>query len=741
MILIKNNKLLVILTAASVLGSAPAEPAEELDILAYDTAELDLMTVIASRRERPLREVANSISVIDAERIAETLSRDIKDLARYTPWLDVNNDPSRFGLGGYTIRGIGANRIATEVDGAPLASGFSVGSYSSSGRNTINPAMIKRVEILRGPASALYGSDAIGGVVSYTSFQPGDFLQGPGANRHFATSGGYDTRDDSINLTMLGAADLGETAVLLTANRRQGHATDNTATLPAAEPNPRNFHETGAALRLVHGLEERELGLTLDFYNSHGRTEVDNLEGQGRFASTVALRGDDRQTRQRIAADGRFTPGNRLADDVSLVMHFQRTRTDQRTIEERAAAARSPSPTLRFPEFHFEERSAGIDISVSRDIEMQAFAHRFLYGLQYRLTRVAENRTNLLINLDTGETSTSILGETFPVRDFPVTQITEAALFVHDEIMLSDRKLVLIPGLRAEYYDLDPRPDSIYLEDNPQTSPVSISELSLAPKLGLVAHLGARYSIFAQYARGFRSPPFEDANIGLEIPLFNIRAIPNPDLQPETSDGFELGLRLTGRTLRGSASVYQNDYQDFIDSKVNLGPDPESGVLIFQSLNRESARIRGFEFELEGDADRLLSGLSFSVRYAHARGDDRSRDLPLNSIAPEKATLAVRYEHPSQRWGAEVLASFADNKSRVDESNTDLFKPPGYGVVDLLTYWRFSQKARLNLGLFNLADRQYWDWADVRGRPADDPLIQLYTRPGRNVSASLELEW
>ncbi len=95
--------------------------------------------------------------------------------------------------------------------------------------------------------------------------------------------------------------------------------------------------------------------------------------------------------------------------------------------------------------------------------------------------------------------------------------------------------------------------------------------------------------MFAQYARGFRSPPFEDANIGLDIPLFNIRAIPNPDLIPETSDGFELGIRVASRRLSGSLSAFNNDYDNFIETKVNLGPDPETGVLIFQSQNREQS--------------------------------------------------------------------------------------------------------------------------------------------------------
>ncbi len=126
---------------------------------------------------------------------------------------------------------------------------------------------------------------------------------------------------------------------------------------------------------------------------------------------------------------------------------------------------------------------------------------------------------------------------------------------------------------------------------------------------------------------------------------------------------------------------------------------------------------------------------------AVTRGKDQSRNLPLNSVDTDRAVLGVRYDRPNQRWGTELLASFAAKKSRVDESAVDLFQPPGYGILDLLAYLRLSDTATLNLGLFNLTNRHYWDWADVRGRPADDRLIELYTRPGFSFSATLRLAW
>lgn len=705
------------------------------------TAELDTITVTATRRERPLREVANSISVIDAERISETITRDIKELARYTPWLSVSNDPSRFGAEGFTIRGIGANRVATEIDGVPVANGFSVGSYSSSRRDAINPAMVKRMEVLRGPASALYGSDAIGGVVSYTTWQPDDFLLGKERPWHLGTTIVFDSRDESTTATVTGVAGMGEFDTLLAATLRSGHETDNTSTSVESMPNPREYDQADLAGKIVRTTTRGSLALTLDYRHARALTQVDNLEGQGRFASTTFLQGNDRQDRKRVALNGNMRLENNLLHDIDWGIYFQETVTDQRSIEERAASRRSPSPTRRYPEFRYREAIAGLDLTVARDLDFDRVAHRMLYGLQIRQRRVAESRDNRLLNLDTGESTNEVLGETFPVRDFPVSRISEFALFAHDEIVLADARLTLIPGLRAEYYRLEPRADDIYTADNPGTAVVSIDEFSLTPKLGAVMQIDERISLFAQYARGFRSPPFEDANIGLEIPLFNVRAIPNPDLQPETSDGYELGMRFLGTRVQGTISAYYNDYEDFIETKVNLGPDPDTGVLTFQSQNRERARIHGFEADLNIDLNQWLNGLTLHGGLATARGDDKVRNEPLNTVDPDRATLGLRFDHPGQRWGTELIASFADAKTRVDDSDVDVFKPAGYTVFDLFTYFRFTPQARLNLGFFNLGDRQYFDWADVRGRPADDPLLGLYTRPGFNFAANLRIDW
>ncbi len=138
--------------------------------------ELETLSVIANKSARPLGDIAGTISVFSDRQMAQELTQDIRDLVRYEPGISVRNDPNRFGLGGFNIRGVDGNRIAIEIDGVPAADSFAIGSFSDAGRNYIDPETLRRVEILRGPASTLYGSDAIGGVVTFTTKDPADWM-------------------------------------------------------------------------------------------------------------------------------------------------------------------------------------------------------------------------------------------------------------------------------------------------------------------------------------------------------------------------------------------------------------------------------------------------------------------------------------------------------------------------------------------------------------------------------------
>jgi hemoglobin/transferrin/lactoferrin receptor protein len=333
--------------------------------------------------------------------------------------------------------------------------------------------------------------------------------------------------------------------------------------------------------------------------------------------------------------------------------------------------------------------------------------------------------------------------DTFPVRDFPISETTTAALYLQDEIAFSDGGFRLIPAVRVDYYKLQPEVDNIFAEDNPGVATSDLSETNVSPKLGAVWHLAGDWSLFGGYARGFRSPPYNDVNIGFTNIDFGYTAIANPDLEPETSDGLEAGLRFTGDAVYASLSAYYNRYDNFIESMRFIGFDPTlgpSGLSVFQSQNIADARIYGAEIKAGMDLGAFSDawrGWSFRGAAAYARGDNRTEDLPLDSVDPLTATLGVAYE--ADAWGAELAGRFAGRKDRV--SDPTLYRQAGYGVLDLLAHWNFAPGAKFNVGVFNLADRKYWEAGDIALVNGSSTTLDRYTSPGRNLSLSLAVEW
>ncbi len=355
-------------------------------------------------------------------------------------------------------------------------------------------------------------------------------------------------------------------------------------------------------------------------------------------------------------------------------------------------------------------------------------------------TRVVERRDGLQTDLDSGTATATILGEVLPVRDLPISEITKAGLYLQDQWRPRQGRWTLIPALRADWYRLKPVVDAMYAADNPSQEPVAIRQQSFAPKLGASVAVGDGVLLFLQYSHGFRSQPFEDVNIGLDLPQFNTRAIPNPDLKPEKSDSIEIGARIAGRVMTGSASAYYSRYRDFIESRVNIGRDPQTGTTLFQSRNIGQARIRGAEASLAlefGELIAALEGFSGSLSAAWTRGDDVVRNVPINTVDPARGSVALRYRAPTLRWQAQLNFTAVDRVSRVDRSRDPLFRPAGFTTIDLSAWWRIAGRLRLNAGIFNLRDSHYHEWSDVRGRGPDDPLLELYQQAGRNFSLSL----
>ncbi len=276
-------------TLAAATRAEPARPAGD--------GELETVTVYA-RRVLAMTRVAASVTVIPRESIERGLVSDVKELVRYEPGLSVRSDPFRFGLDTFAIRGVGGNRVAVEIDGIPAAGGFAIGSFSDSGRSFVDTAFLDRVEVLRGPASSLYGSDAIGGVVAMSTLTPRSLL-GADGQRGLRAEAGASGVDDGWHAVAIGATRAGAVEALLGYAHRAGSEAETAADVV---PNPRDYASDSLLARLdIDGAAGGPLALTVE----GGRLSAGDLHRRVPRTRRLALRQHDAARGRRL---GRSPP-------------------------------------------------------------------------------------------------------------------------------------------------------------------------------------------------------------------------------------------------------------------------------------------------------------------------------------------------------------------------------------------------------------------------------------------------
>lgn len=713
----------LILSCSLVAASAVGAEGDEL---------LEQIVVVANKDARSIREVAANVTVLSRADINAELATSLADVFRYVPGVDYEAAGTRFGTEGINIRGIGGNRVAILVDGVPLADQFDTGSFSNATRDFIDAGLIQDIEVLHGPASALYGSSAIGGVVSVRTPDPADISRGSIGADVLGTWRGPDNSAHGQAMFALGDASLGFLAGF---SRREGDQVDSAA---VSEMLDTRDYERETALfkftadnRFGHSLRAsvvRQAGRTL--------SDMKSMLGAGRYRSTTALEGDDHQHLDVVNLAYEFgSPESRIDSGVLRLFH-EKAEIDQYTLDERAAA-RVPVSIDRF--FSYDQEIRGLELNLWKSFAGAHITHRLGIGAEYRKRRTEERRDGLSTDLATGEQTNVLLGEVFPLRDFPISDTTETAVFMEDTISVGERWTV-IAALRADRYELEPNVDSMYLEDYPDYETTSLEESDVSPKLGVIFSITPGIDAYVQYAHGFRAPPYSDANVSLELPMFRVRAVPNPDLKSESSDGVDIGLRWHGLRSTARLSAFRTDYEDFIETKVNIGFDPVSGFVLFQSQNIDDTTIEGVEAAWHlrfGNFEQFaLDGSAYI-----ARGDNNVSGQPLNSVGPAQAAAGISWRSVDARRQLRLKGTFTRAYDRVDESAADLFKPAGHAVFDLYLTQKVGGNVVVRAGLQNLADRIYWNWSDVRGLAPDDPILPYLAQAGRTASVSLHLVW
>jgi hemoglobin/transferrin/lactoferrin receptor protein len=694
---------------------------------------IDEVVVVAHKSARSVREIAANVTVLSREELSADLSTTVADIFRYSPGIDYEASGSRFGTEGINIRGIGGNRVAMLIDGVPLSDQFDIGNFSNATRDFINAGLVERIEVLHGPASALYGSSAIGGVVAVRTPDPADLVRrgthGGDVTLHWRAA---DESSHGTGLFAIGDASLG---LLLGGSLRSGHELDSAAVEENLDL--RSYDRTSALAKFVaEDATGNTWRLGLLHQNADVVSDINSKLGVGRFRSTTALEGDDSYTMNLLNLEYEFGSAGDWIDAGVARAYYESAEVSQRSLDERGLA-RTPVSIDRF--FKFDQDIQGFELNLQKAVDLENSSHHFAFGLEYRERETTEFRDGLSTNMNDGASTNVILGEEFPLRDFPISESTEWGAYIED--VYSWRDWSLIAAVRADRYELSPSNDPMYAEDFPFAELVSISESDISPKLGLIYRINPETDVYLQYAHGFRAPPYEDANIGLEIPVFNFRAIPNPDLRSETSNGIDLGIRWQSAERGAHLAVFRTRYTDFIESKVRLGIDPVSGRLLFQSQNLSEAIIEGVEAGGHIDLQSSIGEFRIDGSLYLARGENRENGQALNSVGPAQAVIGTSLISQDARRSLRLQSTFTEAWDDRDESGGELFKPAGHAVFDLYFTQQLGDRTTVRAGLLNLTDRIYWNWSDIRGLSPTDPVIPYLAQPGRNFSVSVNVNW
>ncbi|MFA7942149.1 TonB-dependent receptor [Pseudomonas brenneri] len=728
---------------------------------------LQQMTISATRTEQAVDSVPSTVSVHEREELDRQNVNSIRELVRYEPGVSVGGAGTRSGNSGYNIRGIDGDRILTQVDGVEVPDNFFNGPYAKTRRNYVDPEIVKRVEIIRGPASALYGSSAIGGAVSYFTLDPDDIIK-PGQDVGARLKTGYSSADESWLTSGTVAGRVQGFDGLLHLSQRNGHEMEsydgNNATgLARTGANPEDVRTTNVLAKLGWNYgEDNRLGLTYEKYKDdrdiNQKSAVGGifLEGQG-MNMYRDRRGNDTITRERFGLENKFSLDSPFADHIKTSLNYQIAKTDQATSEIYQVGRR----VLRTRDTLYEEKQWVFDAQLDKAFVIGDTDHLLTYGTTIKQQKVTGSREGAATCLAVGAGCTAI-GAPSPTpadsvkkaSDFPDPTINSYALFAQDQISWND--WTFLPSVRYDYIQLKPKLTEEFLNTTDPKREYTHDDSNktwhrFSPKLGVTYALTEQYTWFGQYAEGFRTPSAKALYGRFENLNENYVVEPNSNLKPETSKSYETGIRGNFDAGNFDVAVFYNKYRDFIDED-NAVLDP-AGSTVFQPGNIKRATIKGMEVKgrLNLDAFGAPHGLytKGAIAYAHGRNDETGQ--PLNSVNPLKGVFGLGYDQDN--YGALVSWTLVKKQNRVDSATfftptgikaNGPFKTPGFGIVDLTGFYKVTNDLTVNGGLYNLTDKKYWNWDDVRsydgvgeaGVTSPASLDRL-TQPGRNFAINL----
>ncbi|MBN8420340.1 MAG: TonB-dependent hemoglobin/transferrin/lactoferrin family receptor [Verrucomicrobia bacterium] len=720
-------------------------------------AVLAEIVIVASRSPESGANVPASVTVLDNDANVFSLATSMRDYARYEPGVSVpygvgGTGPaanSRAGTQSINIRGLDGNRVLMTVDGIRQADQFTFGGAYNIGRDFVDVDALKQVEILKNAASSLYGSDALAGVVSFTTIDPEDLLalSPSGRNSVARLITRYDSTDDSWGHTLSTAQRAGNFEILLHYTRRDGHEIDNRGSI---HPDTSNYNVNNWLAKMVWSPSSRNrFELTGEYLERSSdndllsaRRVVVAAPGVNYNVNSLLLNDDLR--RMRFSLEHKYDAAGLgwLFDNLTWSAYYQVSETPEHQVEDRDRITPTYQDRLRIRDYLYRQDHVGANFNFTKAFQTGALSHTLAYGTQLVSSFSRRVRDATEYNFTTNTVTKTITPDTYPLKDMPDTRTSRVGVYIQDEIAWGrDLRHRLTPGLRAEYYDVATHSDPLYLSASAGRAPQDFNQFALAPKLAYLFKIDEKHAAYFQYANGFRNPSGEELNATITNTAFGYQTIPNPALKKETSNSFEIGVRSKGKESSWNLAGYYNHYENFINSFTQTGGTGAPGdPIIYQSTNVSSAEIYGIEFKGDttfGFIHESLGNFGMFTNATCSQGWDNENKQPLASVDPFKLVTGLRYRR--ETWQVELISTYYAHKNQTNSTpgGINQFKTPSALTLDLVARWQVSKNITLTAGLYNLTNERYWLYQNVRGLDASNPSLDRYTQPGINGRVAL----
>lgn len=738
-----------------------------------DSTSKDLSEIVISASKFPekKRNVAQRIDVINSKFIATVNAQNTGDLLINTGNVFVQK--SQQGGSSPVVRGFEASRVLLVVDGVRM-NNLIYRSGHLQNAITVDQNMLESMEVLYGPASTLYGSDALGGVIHFRTKAPKIALDG----KKTFTSGNAFARYSSAN------------------NEKSIHADFNIGGKKFAWLQSYTFSEFG----------DMKMGKNYpDQYPNFGRrdsfiTRINNRD--------TVVKNDDPNV-QKFSGYQQWDILQKLlykqSDKITHTLNFQYSNTNDVPRYDRLQDKRnfggSIGNTLRWAEWYYGPQKrilTSYELSIAKagwfdninlnvnyqDIEESRVQRQFratnkeariervkVFGFivdtrklikDHELTMGADGQfntlksTGTLTNVNTGVMS-NLVDTRYPNGDNTMNNL---GLFAQHIYKFKNKKLVLNDGLRLQHSTLNSTIADNSFRNLPYTE-INQKNTALTGNIGLVYLPAPLTKISTHLSAGFRVPNVDDlAKIFESGTSGGIRqvVVPNPDIKPERTYNIDLGISQNfGKNLRLEASTFYTWFRDALVKAPFLFNGQDSilynGVRsqVLANVNANKAYLYGFtaavyatvkeftfsstisytEGRFQTDASKNSNIYEKQSNGTYALVSRKVSSKPLDHIPPVFGKTSLQYE--KNKLMVELFALYNGWK-RLDDFNADGEDNPQYATPDGMPGWftlnmRSSLKVQKNItiqfAVENLFDRNYRYFSSGFSAPGRNFIIAL----------------